>query len=201
MGHTWVLAIGVVEQYLRVVDHARQRVRQSGGSVAEMRTLSPTFISFIRFLASALRTPSHGVVLTDSKSSTLNCGVWLETRAHIATWCGNAHLDVLAFDDARVWFCFHEPVFCGHGWRGQTRERGGCVCRRGETRRGRRAREGDEVGGACSKQRTTRLALRHQRLPPSSRPLRPSSPLRLPAPPANAVFAFDLYSGRRRLRQ
>ncbi len=51
-----------------------------------MLTLSPTCISFIKFLASALRTPSQGVVLTASKSSTLNYRVAFEKRAHTATY-------------------------------------------------------------------------------------------------------------------
>ena len=67
---TWVLAIRVVEQYLRCERSSRQCSSQNGRR--GRLTLSPTFISFIRFLASALRTPSQGVVLTASKSSTLN---------------------------------------------------------------------------------------------------------------------------------
>ena len=79
-------------------------------------TLSPTFISLIRFLASKLRTPSHGVDLHASKSSTLNWreGGWRRTHERTAG-CVETDLDVLALDDARVGLGLHEPVLCSHG--------------------------------------------------------------------------------------
>jgi hypothetical protein len=63
---TWDLATRVIKQNLKQVDmHFQEFTRGK-------RTLSPTCISFMRFLASGFRTPSHGVVPAASKSSTLN---------------------------------------------------------------------------------------------------------------------------------
>jgi len=60
------LATRVIKQNLKQVDVHFQE------STSAKPTLSPTCISFMRFLASGFRTPSHGVVLAASKSSTLN---------------------------------------------------------------------------------------------------------------------------------
>lgn len=68
-------------------------------------TLSPMCICFIRFLASAFRTPSQGVVLIASKSSTLNCGML--DGAVYGYDAMTACLDVFSFDDSRVWLCLH----------------------------------------------------------------------------------------------
>ena len=93
MMHTRVLAVRVIEEdlcALMIVSTSRLSTTLHAVRVDRVRTrrdafwprrggakrglaLSPTAISFIRFRASKLRTPSHGVVPHASKSSTLNC--------------------------------------------------------------------------------------------------------------------------------
>jgi hypothetical protein len=88
-------------------------------------------ISFIKLRASKFRTPSQGVVLAASKSSTLNystrkiagyielSGMYLEYRKFEQ----NTHLDIFAFHYTRIWLGFHEPIFSV------------CTCHRLETAR------------------------------------------------------------------
>ena len=68
-GRTWSIATRVIKQNLEPVDRFVRLIARGEP------TLSPARISFMRFLASGFRTPSHDVVPTASKSSTLNLDV------------------------------------------------------------------------------------------------------------------------------
>ena len=77
-------------------------------------TLSPTCISFMRFLASGFRTPSHGVDPADSKSSTLNLSAnRIDELSRKKATRGVTHFNILPLHYAGVRLCLHKPKL-GH---------------------------------------------------------------------------------------
>ena len=98
---TWGIATRVIKQNLERVD-TFVRLFTRGKP-----TLSPTRISFMRFLASGFRTPSHGVVPTASKSSTLNLDKLKQSPR--VFWDGT-HLNIFSLYYTGMGLCLHEPV-------------------------------------------------------------------------------------------
>ena len=87
----------------------------SGKFTCSKPTLSPTFISFMRFLASGFRTPSHGVVPAASKSSTLNlCAKRTDELGRKKSTRVVTHFDILSLYYAGIGLCLHKPKL-GHG--------------------------------------------------------------------------------------
>lgn len=118
---TWGIATRVIKQNLeRVGTFVRLLARGKP-------TLSPTRISFMRFLASGFRTPSHGVVPTASKSSTLNLDMDGPDRLKESprTYEDGTHLDIFSLYYTGLGLCLHEPIlglpFGAHDWFGKRR--------------------------------------------------------------------------------
>ena len=82
-------------------------------------TLSPTCISFMRFLASGFRTPSHGVVPAASKSSTLN--LYANRSDELSRKNATramAHFDIPSLYYAGIGLCLHKPKLGHSGEKG-----------------------------------------------------------------------------------